>query len=93
MAKSIAYNKPGYRKLRGYAFDPITSLDQDTADINQITYQVPWEDNLKEGPEGEYIKVIRLMLLLISINRRYLPQMGWRLAKPTRSFTSKWCMR
>jgi hypothetical protein len=58
MAKTVPYNKPSYRKLRGYAFDPITSLDQDTADINQITYQVPWEDNLKEGPEGEYIKVI-----------------------------------
>lgn len=51
-------SKPGFRKLRGYAFDPITSLDLDTADINQIVYKVPWEDDLKPGPEGEYIKVI-----------------------------------
>lgn len=58
MANSVLYNKPGFRKLRGYAFDPITSLDQDTADINQITYKVSWEDDLKPGPEGEYIKII-----------------------------------
>lgn len=50
--------RPPYRKLRGYAFDPTTSLDLDTADINQIIYQVPWEDDLEPGPEGEYIKVI-----------------------------------
>lgn len=58
MASSVPYNKPSSRKLRGYAFDPITSLDQDTADINQIVYKVPWEDNLISGPEGEYLKVI-----------------------------------
>lgn len=49
---------PPYRQLRGYAFDPLTSLDMDTADINMITYKVPWEDDLGEGPDGEYIKVI-----------------------------------
>ena len=55
---SIPYNKPNHRKLRGYAFDPITSLDQDTADINEIVYKIQWEDGLKKGPEGEYLKVI-----------------------------------
>ncbi|MFI5171114.1 MAG: hypothetical protein ACHQFW_01930 [Chitinophagales bacterium] len=54
----INNKKPPFRKLRGYAFDPITSLDLDTADINEIIYKIPWEDNLKPGPEGEYIKVI-----------------------------------
>jgi hypothetical protein len=49
---------PPYRKLRGYAFDPIVSLDLDTADINEITYQVPWETDLNPGPEGDYIHVI-----------------------------------
>jgi len=53
-----SYIKPSFRKLRGYAFDPITSLDLDTADINQIIYKVPWENDLQPGPEGEYIKVI-----------------------------------
>jgi hypothetical protein len=51
-------NKPAFRKLRGYAFDPITSLDLDTAEINQIVYKVPWEEHLQPGPEGESIKVI-----------------------------------
>ena len=50
--------KPPFRNLRGYAFDPVTSLDLDTADINQITYNIVWEDKLLPGPEGEYIKVI-----------------------------------
>lgn len=58
MANKIPTNRPAYRRLRGYAFDPITSLDLDTADINQIVYKIPWEDNLEPGPEGEYIKVI-----------------------------------
>lgn len=55
--KKLSY-KPPFRKLRGYAFDPITSLDMDTADINQIIYKVPWEQDILPGPEGEYIKVI-----------------------------------
>jgi hypothetical protein len=58
MATMSLINKPPYRKLKGYAFDPITSLDLDTAEINQIIYKVPWEDNLLPGPEGEYIQVI-----------------------------------
>ncbi len=58
MAAKIQLNRPAYRRLRGYAFDPITSLDLDTADINQIVYKIPWEDDLAPGPEGEYIKVI-----------------------------------
>lgn len=49
--------KPPFRKLRGYAFDPITSLNLDTAEINQIVYKVPWEE-LNPGPEGDYIKII-----------------------------------
>lgn len=58
MPSKILSNRPSFRKLRGYAFDPLTSLDMDTAQINQIVYKVPWEDNLQPGPEGEYIKVI-----------------------------------
>lgn len=47
-----------FRCLRGYAFDPSMSLDIDVAEINEITYKIPWEDKLLKGPEGEYIKVI-----------------------------------
>jgi hypothetical protein len=58
MANKIPVNKPSFRKLRGYAFDPSTSLSLDTAVINQLTYKVAWEDKLEPGPEGDYIKVI-----------------------------------
>lgn len=58
MAPSLRNNKPPFRKLRGYAFDPITSLDGDGAGINQIVYKVPWEEGLLPGPEGEYLKII-----------------------------------
>lgn len=50
--------KPPFRKLRGYAFDPSLSLKVDTAFINNITYKVRWEENLKPGPIGEYVEVI-----------------------------------
>lgn len=50
--------RPPFRKLRGYAFDPVTSLDLEMVDLNQITFKVVWENDLKPGPEGEYIKVV-----------------------------------
>ena len=58
MANTVPVNKPPFRQLRGYAFDPVSSLSMETAEINQIIYKVPWEENLLPGPEGEYIKVI-----------------------------------
>ena len=56
--RNINISLPAFRNLRGYAFDPMVSLDLDTSDINEILYQVPWETDLKPGPEGEYIHVI-----------------------------------
>jgi hypothetical protein len=50
--------KPTHRRLKGYAFDPSLSLKIDTAEINNIIYKVPWEDNLSPGPVGEYIELI-----------------------------------
>ena len=63
--------KPAYRKLKGYAFDPSLSLLIETVDINKIIYKVPWEEPkedstnpmsrngpLRPGPIGEYIEVI-----------------------------------
>ena len=58
MKKMNLIKQPLYRKLRGYAFDPFLSLKLDTIGINEITYYIPWENDLKPGPEGEYIKVI-----------------------------------
>jgi len=37
-------NRPSFRKLSGYAFDPSLSLQADTAEINSIVYKIPWED-------------------------------------------------
>jgi hypothetical protein len=56
--RNINMPLPAFRSLRGYAFDPIVSLNLDTSDINEILYKVPWEKDLKPGPEGEYIHVI-----------------------------------
>lgn len=50
--------RPLSRKLKGYAFDPSLSLKTDTSDFNEITYQIPWEDDLHQGPKGEYIEII-----------------------------------
>src|SRR6476661_9635684 len=49
--------KPPFRKLRVYAFDPSLNWQIDTAVINQMTLQVPWEE-LRPGPVGEYLEVV-----------------------------------
>lgn len=51
-------NRPPFRRLRGYAFDPSLSLKLETAAINHTVFEVPWEHTLKAGPRGEYIEVI-----------------------------------
>ncbi len=70
-SKTSNLRKPVFRKLRGYAFDPSLSLKIDTAAINQLVYQVEWEDLRPgeaeygsgnpppgPGPVGEYLEVI-----------------------------------
>jgi hypothetical protein len=49
--------QPPFRKLRGYAFDPLLSNQSATADINSVIYRVDWE-SLEPGPIGEYVEVI-----------------------------------
>ncbi len=49
---------PVSRRLRVLAFDPSLAARLDTAALNQITLQVPWESDLEPGPVGEYIEVI-----------------------------------
>jgi hypothetical protein len=49
---------PPFRRLRAYAFDPSLATQMETAVINQVTLQVPWEADLKEGPVGEYLEVV-----------------------------------
>ncbi len=52
--------RPPFRRLRGYAFDPSLSLQFDTALINEVVFQVPWESppELGPGPVGEYLEVV-----------------------------------
>lgn len=51
-------NVPPFRRLRGYAFDPSLSLRLDTAAINQVVFEVPWEGRLLPGPKGQYVEVV-----------------------------------
>lgn len=51
-------NHPGFRLLRGYAFDPGLATRLQTALVSQTIYKVPWETNLTRGPVGEYLEVI-----------------------------------
>ncbi len=49
--------KQAFRKLRGYSLDPGFSTRLDTAAINEITYQIKWEE-VSKGPCGDYFEVI-----------------------------------
>jgi hypothetical protein len=48
---------PVVRRLRVLAFDPSLTSRLDTAGINEILVELPWED-LEPGPVGEYVEVI-----------------------------------
>jgi hypothetical protein len=48
---------PAYRNLRGYCLDPGFSTRLDTAAINEVVYQIPFE-RLEPGPVGEYVEVV-----------------------------------
>lgn len=63
--KGTLLSKPGYRKLRAYAFDPSLSLIVETAQVNNLVYRVEWEnlethpdDPGKTVPAGEYFEII-----------------------------------
>src|SRR5437764_14806812 len=63
--RTIPIERPPFRRLRGYAFDPSLSTQLDSALINMVTMKVPWEfdpqtgeDILQTGPVGEYIEVV-----------------------------------
>lgn len=62
---AIPIGRPPFRRLRAYAFDPSLSTRLDTAMVNQVTLNVPWEfdrqsgqDQLEPGPVGEYLEVV-----------------------------------
>ena len=41
-----------------YSFDPALAAQYDLAGMSGVTIEVPWEDDLKPGPVGEYVEVI-----------------------------------
>jgi hypothetical protein len=49
---------PNIRRLRGYSFDPSLSVQLDTAVVNEAVFKVRWEQDLKQGPVGEYLEVV-----------------------------------
>ncbi len=49
---------PIKRNLKVFAFDPSTAIKLETSKISFVTLGIPWEDNLKEGPIGDYVEVI-----------------------------------
>ena len=49
---------PPYRRLRGFSFDPSLATQIDTAIFAEVTFQVPWEKDLEQGPVGEYVEVV-----------------------------------
>ncbi len=50
--------RPTRRLLRGFAFDPSLATQLETALVSEVTYKVPWEEGLAEGPVGEYLEVV-----------------------------------
>ena len=52
------YPRPNARRLRIFSFDPALAARYDLAGLSEVTIEIPWEDDLKPGPVGEYVEVI-----------------------------------
>lgn len=73
---------PAIRRLRVYAFDPLSSTRADLAGLNEITIELPWEqpweDAMAPGPVNEYLEVIDLdassgmLYHPVDLNHRYV---------------------
>ncbi len=55
---SQATRRRSDRPLRVFAFDPSIGVELETAGINEVTLDLPWEDELEPGPVGEYVEVV-----------------------------------
>lgn len=73
MYGTMRHKKPSYRRLRVFALDPSLKTDVNTAQVNCVEVEIPWEDMPKDfpqmdhrsrsqgpapGPVGEYIEVV-----------------------------------
>jgi len=52
------YPRPTVRRLRIFSFDPALAARYDLAGMSGVTIEIPWEDDLRPGPVGEYVEVI-----------------------------------
>jgi hypothetical protein len=50
--------RPPHRRLRAFAFDPSLSRSIETYDINEVTIELPWRDELRLGPVDDYLEVV-----------------------------------
>ena len=70
-APDEAVREPPFRRLRVYAFDPHWARQSETATVNELTVDVPWEEQQDvdekgkpkgpphlRGPAGEYLEVL-----------------------------------
>ena len=46
------------RRLRVYALDPSIAKTLSSVEINETVINVPWEEDLKPGPVGEYLEIV-----------------------------------
>lgn len=62
LSQTAKYPLPAVRRLRIYAFDPQASVELETAVINDIVVELPWEsrweDPIQPGPVNDYLEVI-----------------------------------
>jgi hypothetical protein len=63
--QALPLERPLFRRLQAYAFDPSVSVALESTTINHVTLNVPWdvdgetnEDILGPGPVGEYVEVV-----------------------------------
>ncbi len=49
---------PPCRRLRAFAFDPILSRQLETYEVNLVTIEVPWEEDVDLGPTDSYLEVV-----------------------------------
>ena len=57
-ALSPAIPQTTRRRVRTYAYDPTLETKIETLGINRTVLQIPWENDLRPGPCGEYVEVI-----------------------------------
>lgn len=88
---AVTLSDPPYRRLRAYAVDPSLSTKFATADMNEISLKVRWEE-LDKGPKGEYLEVIDVdasgkTYEPVDLNDpRLLAQDGWRPSEGNAAF-------